>query len=183
MPYERRVFPCVLSLAAIISLAAPASATSLVRRGIESLSRDNETIVQASVVDIHSYWNPSHTFIFTDVHVRASKKFKGDAADDLSFTVMGGTVGQTTTLIVGGPDLAPGSEYVLFLSRTNLPGTPARLTVRDLCQGVFAVRHGRAVSQAAGEPLLPDAQGSAEAPGGADGLPLETLAQQIRDAK
>src|SRR6185436_20960272 len=100
--FKRRVFPIILSLAAIVSLAAPAFATSLVRRGIESLTRDNETIVQASVVDIHSYWNPSHTFIFTDVHVRASKKFKGDAADDLSFTVMGGTVGQTTTLIVGG---------------------------------------------------------------------------------
>jgi hypothetical protein len=173
----------VLSTAAIVPLAAPASATSLMRRGIESLTRGNETVVQANVVDIHSYWNTGHTFIFTDVHVRASKRFKGDAADDLSFTVMGGSVGETTTLIVGGPDLEPGSEYVLFLSRSDLPGSPGRLTVRDLCQGVFTVRHGRALSEAIGEPLLPDATGSAEVPGGAEGLPLETLAQQIRDAR
>jgi hypothetical protein len=180
---KRRVIPCLLSLAAIVSLAAPASATSLVRRGIEDLTRDNETVVQASVLDIHSYWNAAHTFIFTDVHVRASAKFKGAPADELNFTVMGGTVGQTTTLIVGGPDLAPGSDYVLFLSHTDLPGAPWLLTVRDLCQGVFAVRNGRAFSQAIGEPLLPDAQGIAETPGGADGLPLGTLAQQIHDAR
>jgi len=181
--FKRRVFPIFLSLAAIVSLAAPASATSLVRRGIESLTRDNETVVQASVADIHSYWNAAHTLILTDVHVRPSKQLKGAGAEDLTFTVMGGTVGETTTLIVGGPDLAPGFEYVLFLSRIDLPGTPGRLTVRDLCQGVFTVRNGRAFSEAAGEPLVPDAQGSAEAPGGAEGLALETLAQQIHDAR
>jgi hypothetical protein len=179
----RRIVPSVLSLAAIVSLAATASATSLTRLGVESLARDNEAIVQASVLDIHSYWNGAHTFILTDVHVRASKRLKGDAADELTFTVMGGTVGQTTTLIIGGPDLAPGSEYVLFLSHADLPGTRARLTVRDLCQGVFSIRNGRAFSEAAGEPLLPDAGGRAEVPGGADGLPVETLAQQIHDAR
>ena len=183
MPFMRRVLPSVLSLAAIVSLAAPVSATSLVRRGIESLTRDNETVVQASVLEIHSYWNTGHTFIFTDVRVRPSKLFKGDATDDLNFTVMGGTVGTTTTLILGGPDLAPGSEYMLFLSRTDLPGTPGRLTVRDLCQGVFTIRHGRAFSEAIGEPLLPDAKGSAEVPGGAEGMPIETLAQQILESR
>jgi len=179
MLYVRRAFPVVVALAAVVSLAAPASATSLMRRGIENLSHDNETVVQANVLDIHSYWNADHSFIFTDVHVRASKRFKGDAPDDLTFTVMGGTVGETTALVVGGPDIAPGFEYVLFLSRADLPGTPGRLTVRDLCQGVFNVRPGRAFSEAIGEPLLPDAQGSADVPGGADGLPLETLAQRI----
>jgi hypothetical protein len=178
-----RVSSGVLSLAAILSLAIPASATSLVHRGIESLTRGNETVVQASVLDIHSYWNAAHTFILTDVHVRPSVRLKGDAAADLSFTVMGGTVGPITTLIVGGPDLEPGAEYVLFLSHADLPGTPAKLTVRDLCQGVFAVRHGRAFSEAIDEPLLPDAQGSADVPGGADGVPVETLAQQIHDVR
>ena len=183
MLFKRRVFPLIFPLAAIVSLAAPASATSLVRRGIENLTRDNETIVQASVLDIYSYWNAAHTFILTDVHVRPSKQMKGAAGGDVTFTVMGGTVSGTTTLIVGGPELEAGSEYVLFLSRIDLPGTPGRLTVRDLCQGVFTVRQGRAFSEAAGEPLLPDAQGSAEAPGGADGIALETLAQQIHDAR
>lgn len=183
MSFKRRIFTVVLLFAGIVSIAAPARATSLMRRGIESLTRDNEAIVQASVLDTRSYWNASHTFIFTDVHVRATKQLKGTPATELTFTIMGGTVGETTTLIIGGPDLTPGSEYVLFLAHADLPGSPARLTVRDLCQGVFSVRHGRAISEAAGEPLLPDANGFADTPGGADGVPLETLAQQIHDAR
>jgi len=181
--FTRRVVSRVIVVAAIASLPTPVSATSLVRRGLENLARDNDTIVQASIVAIHSYWNASHTFILTDVQARPSKRFKGDAADGLSFTVMGGTVGETTTLIVGGPELAPGSEYVLFLARAGLPGAPARLTVRDLCQGVFTVRHGRAFSEALGEPLVPDAQGLADAPGGAEGLLLETLGQRILESR
>jgi hypothetical protein len=178
-----RVIPCVLSLVVSLTGAATASATSLVHSGIETLARDNETILQASVLGIHSYWDAGHTFILTDVLVRPSKRFKGDAPDELSFTVMGGSVDGITTLIVGGPELVPGSEYVLFLSRTDLPGAAARLTVRDLCQGVFTVRHGRAFSEALGEPLLPDARGDAEVPGGADGLPLETLGLKILESR
>lgn len=182
--HPRRVFPIVvsivLSLGALLTLAVPASATSLVRRGIEALTLDSETIVQGSVVDIHSYWNASHTLILTDVRLRPSKFFKGEAVEDVILTVMGGTVGGTTTLILGGPELAPGREYVLFLSHGDLPGAPARLTVRDLCQGAFAVRKDRAFSAALGEPLLPDAQGLTDVPGGVEGLSLETLAQLIR---
>ena len=93
---------------------------------------------------------------------------------------MGGAVGDVTTLIIGGPDLQPGSEYVLFLSRADLPGAVGRLTVRDQSQGVFEVRNGRALSQARAEPLLHDANGADVAPGGADGLTLDDLTHQVR---
>src|SRR5262249_2719600 len=161
-------------MAAVLApLPARAHATTLVHRGLEQLTAENDFILQADVLDIHSYWNVGHTFIFTDVHVRPTRVLKGAAAADLSFTVMGGTVEGTTILVVGGADLAPGSEYVLFLRQADLPGAPARLTVRDLAQGVFDVRDGRAISQAASAGLLPDALGNTDAPGGADGFPLD----------
>ena len=182
-----------LILVAVASavLAAPVTATTLVRRGLEELTAGNELIVQAKVLDIHSYWNDEHTFIFTDVHVRPLRHLKGApaqalherAVQDLSFTLMGGTVGETTTLLLGGPDLAPGAEYVLFLGRSDLPGAPGRLTVRDLSQGAFEVRHGRAWSQAIGEPLLPDALGETEVPGGPEGLLLETLSRRVLELR
>lgn len=173
----------LLAAVAGLMLAAPASATTVMRRGLDRLALENETIVEAKVLDIHSYWNPAHTFILTDVHARPSKTLKGTPAADVEFTVMGGTVGQTTVLIVGGPELVPGSDYVLFLGHAGLPGAQDRLTVRDLRQGVFVVDHGRAFSQARGEPLLPDAQGRADVPGGDDGFPLDTLTQQIQDVR
>src|SRR5262245_19857221 len=173
----------VLSAVALAALTSPATATTLVRRGLPRLTADNETIVQAKVVDIHSYWNADHTFILTDVHARPSQILKGRLAEDLTFTVMGGTVGETTTLIVGGPELAPGSEYMLFLGPSDLPGAPHRLTVRDLSQGVFDIKQGRAFSQAIGELLLPDAQEQDEPPGGAEGIPLATLTRQILELR
>ena len=169
----------LVSVALALS-AALAGATTLIRQGLERLTIDSETIVQAFVLDIHSYWNPDHQFILTDVRVRPSQILKGDPAGDVTFSVMGGTIGDVTTLIVGGADLAPGSEYVLFLSHADLPGAANRLTIRDHSQGVFEIAKGRAYSQAVGEPLLPDERGKFDVPGGTDGVDLDELISQIR---
>lgn len=179
----RAAFRWSLTLVAAAILPVPASATTLVHRGLEELTRGSELVVQAKVLDIHSYWNAEHTFILTDVHVRPSRVLKGPLGDDLTLTLLGGTVGETTTLVLGGPDLAPGSEYVLFLGRADLPGAPGRFTVRELMQGAFDIRDGRAFSQALGEPLVPDGQGSTEVPGGTDGLALETLTRRVLELR
>lgn len=179
-----RRFPwSVLLAAALLAAAAPAFATTLVRRGLEQLTLESDTIVEANVLEIHSFWNPEHTFILTDVRARPARVLKGQPVEDLRFTVLGGTVGETTTLVVGGPVLAPGSDYVLFLGKADLPGARGRLTVRELSQGVFTIGRGRARSQAAREPLLPDAQGRDDVPGGDEGMPLETLTQRILELR
>ena len=168
-----------LALIALATLAIPASATTLVRQGIDRLTVENETVVHGRVLDIRSYWNDDHTFILTDVRVRPARVLKGQPGGDVTFTVMGGSVGEISTVIVGGADLVPGSEYMLFLGRVDLPGAANRLTVRDHAQGVFDIVKGHARSQAIGEPLLPDAQGRTEAEGGEEGIPLEELVRQI----
>jgi hypothetical protein len=171
-----------LALIALAVLAIPAGATTLIRHGLESLTADNELIVHGRVLDIHSYWNDDHSFILTDVTMRPSQVLKGVAGRpaDITFTVMGGTVGEITTVIVGGPDLVPGGDYVLFLNREDLPGATQRLTVRDLSQGSYLVENGRAFSQALGHPLLPDAAGLTEPPGGEEGLALVEMMRQVR---
>src|ERR1044072_1824720 len=136
-------------------------------------------VMRATVLDIHSYWNADHTLILTDVRARPGLVLKGSAAGDVTFTVMGGTVGAVTTLIVGGADLAPGSEDVMFLAPAAPPAPPHRLTIRDHAQGVFDIVNGRAFSQALADPLLPDAQGETAAPGGEQGLALDDLVHQV----
>jgi hypothetical protein len=181
----KRVLRGVMALAIAAGVVAPVSATTLIRTSLDDLVRGNATIVVAEVVDVHSYWNEDGTFILTDVRVAASDVLKGRLQDrELTVTLMGGRVGDITTLIIGNPELIPGNSYVLFLNEEDLPGTRAR-TVRDLVQGVFDVRIGRdglrAVSQANGHPLLPDAFGSVDAAGGAEGFPLNFMMQSIRD--
>ena len=175
----------VLALVLTVLAAIPAGATTLIRSGLDKLTSENETVVYGRVLDIHSYWNAEHTIIMSDVRVRASQVLKGDkTAREISFTLLGGTVGDITTLIIGGPELVPGSDYILFLNREQLYGERQVLTVRDLVQGAFEVAGlgaGRRVySQALNHALLPDGEGLDDPPGGSEGLNLDGMLIQIR---
>jgi hypothetical protein len=175
----------LLAVVLAVFAAIPAGATTLTRLGLEGLTATNEMILYGRVLDIHSYWNTDHNFIMTDVRVRPTQVLKGDrSAQEVTFTVLGGTVGDITTLIIAGPELTPGSDYVLFLNREALHGNRNALTVRDLSQGAFEVANvggdRRAFSQALSHALVPDAAGLADPPGGGSGLALDDMLQQIR---
>jgi hypothetical protein len=184
-----RLSPPVTRIALVLVLTAlvsfPAGATTLIRESLKTLTDDNAMVVHGKVLDIHSYWNAEHTMIMTDVTVRPSQVLKGDrVVRDVTFTLLGGTVGDITTLIIGGPELVPGSEYVLFLNRERLHGDREVLTVRGLVQGAFDVSGEgaarRAFSQALSHVLLPDEEGLSEPPGGVDGFALDDLLSQVR---
>lgn len=177
----------MLATAILVSAAMPINATTLIRANLDDLATDNSTIVLGKVVESYSYWNADGTFIFTDIRVLAQETLKGDkpAGSEFTFTIMGGTVGDLTTLIIGGPELTPGKQYVLFLNEEDLPSVRATLTVRDHIQGVFDVKQVRgqlrAVSQANRHALVPDAQGKVDVPGGLEGLVFDDLRRLVRE--
>lgn len=176
----------VLAAAIAASVTAPLGATTLIRQGLDKLVADNATIVVGQVVDYYSYWNDDHTFILTDVRFAAEEVLKGRlTGDELTITVMGGNVGDLTTLIVAGPVLEKGQSYLLFLNNESLPGVDSALTVRDLVQGTFDIvvaKDGlRAVSQANGHPLLADFDGNSLPPGEEQGVLLNEMTSLIRD--
>ncbi len=171
-----------LALAAVV----PAGASTFRRSSLEGLVAGNETIVVGEVLEAHSYWNEAHSFILTDATLKVEEVLKGSRIGrELTVTLMGGTVDGRTALIAGGATLLPGSSYVLFLGRGNLPGVKGVTTVREHGQGVFEIflaKDGlRAVSQANGHTLLPDEKGLTEAPGGAQGIRFADLARSIRE--
>jgi hypothetical protein len=164
-------------------VVVPASATTLIRSGLDDLVAATGTIVVGEIVDGESYWSADGTFILTVLRVSTVEVLKGrPESRELTITTMGGTVGDTTPLLWGGPVLVPGRSYVLFLNQEELPGGRA-LTVRDLVQGVFELKEDggglRAVSQANSHPLLPDKGGDFEPPGGARGLQLDLLVESV----
>lgn len=172
-------------LAVVAGAVVPAGATTLVRAGLDELVAGNGTIVVGEVLDADSYWSADGTFILTDLRVSTIEVLKGrPESREMTVTTMGGTVGDTTTLIVGGPVLLPGRSYVLFLNPEELPGARA-LTVRDLVQGVFELKESpgglRAISQANSHPLLPDRGGDFEPPGGVKGMQLDLLVESIHE--
>jgi hypothetical protein len=176
----------LMAIAIAAGAAAPASASTFIREDLDALVAGNETIVVGEVVGTRSYWNSDASFILTDVRIAPRDILKGNLDKrELTITVLGGTVADLTTVIVGGANLERGSSYLLFLQKDNLPGVKAVRTVRDHSQGVFDIvlaKDGlRAISQANRHPLQPDAKGLTQPPGGAEGLPLGTLMNQIRE--
>lgn len=183
----KRLLRGALVLALAASVVAPASATSLVRASLDELVAGNGAVVLGEVLDTYSYWNAERTFILTDVRFKATEVLKGNPLDrDLTITMMGGTVGETTTLIIGTAELVPGNSYVLFLNDEDLPGAKGVRTVRDHAQGAFNVvmagRGLRAVSQANRHPLVPDKSGYFDAAGGPEGYPLGAMMQSVRES-
>lgn len=181
---QRRALRGFFLLVLAMWVVVPLDATTLIREGLDDLVASNERVVLGEVVDAVSYWNQDKTFILTDVRIAPAETIKGKAESELTVTLLGGTVGDLTTLIVGGAELIPGRSYVLFLNPENLPGVGRTLTVSDHCQGAFEVtaKGGelRAVSQATRHPLAPDRNGFADVPGGTEGFPLHTLLETLR---
>lgn len=168
-----------------VLLAHTGSATSLIRASVEVLTESNETVLVGEVLGAHSYWNDDASYILTDVEVAVRETLKGEATSDtVTVTLMGGTVGELTALVVGGASLEVGRSYVLFLDHEDLPGAPGTRTVGDHCQGVFDLEERsdgvRAISQARDQSLVADASGSFRVPGGDDGLMLEDLTAEVR---
>ena len=173
---------CLVALLALASL--PARASTFVRLGLEELTADSHTILLAEVLDAHSYWSPDSSFILTDVRVAPHRVLKGEAETSaIVVTLLGGSVGELTTLVVGGASLEPGRSYVLFLRKADFAGASGLKTVPELAQGVFEVVGApgglRAVSQAAEHHVLPGVGGDAVPPGGRSGLVLDYLLDRI----
>lgn len=175
-----------VAAAALLGASATAGATTLVRAGLEQLAASNSDIVVADVLETRSRWSADGRFIVTDVRLLAREVLKGpgSAGAELTVTLLGGTLGGLTTLIVSGAELRQGHRYVLFLNEEELLGARGVLTPREHSQAVFEVVQtksgARAISQADPGALVPDAQGRRDVPGGAQGLPLDQLLQTVR---
>lgn len=182
----RQLLRGVLAFAIAAGAVAPLSATTLIRQSLEDLVAHNETVIVGEVVDTSSYWNQDGTFILTDVRIATHEVLKGRVKQkEVTLTVLGGTVGDKSALIVGGAELVRGRSYMLFVSKGELPGGQAAPTVRHHSQGAFDIVMAgnglRAISQANRHPLQPDIRGQVTPPGGAQGIPLGTLMQSIRE--
>jgi hypothetical protein len=185
MKRSRKLF-CGLTLAIALGVGTPAGASTFVRVGLDYLVAQNGLIVVGEVLSTRSYWNDPGTLILTDVQISVSEVLKGRWAEhEITVTIPGGTVGDDTIAVLGGAELIKGSSYVLFLEKGNLPGASGVRMVRDHSQGLFEIRLGkdglRAISQAVRMELVPDAFGNATAPGGAPGMPFQSMRQSVRD--
>jgi hypothetical protein len=128
--------PLLVVLAALF-MAAPASATTLVRMSLDQLAEASTEIVRAHVVSQQTAWNPQHTRIYTYTTLALDQTYKGDPP---SFPVVqqpGGTVGKMRVFVAGTVQFHTQTGYLLFLERSS--ADPSKFLLVGMVQGAYRI--------------------------------------------
>ncbi len=109
-----------------------AQAATLEKLSMDQLSQNATSIVRATVAG--SYTSVINSTVYTHYTLRIAETWKGVAANEV--LVPGGTSGDLRQVFPGVPQLAAGSEYVLFLWKSSATGITHLV---GLSQGLFQV--------------------------------------------
>lgn len=111
-------------------------------------------IVSGTVLDVRSYWNTSHTMIWTSCMIKTGSVFRGtNVPDTVRFEFAGGQVDDYMIVSSAAPRLLAGKDYLFFLTRTGtkfqlLPAVTAAVPVSaNVASGISAITGEQALLQ------------------------------------
>jgi hypothetical protein len=122
----------VLLCAAIVS---DARATQIVYRSPQQLGQESALVVSGTVASVESYWNDTHTKVFTKTRIAVDETFKGTSQRMIDIIQLGGTVGTVKVTVHGALQWTPGEEVLLFVE----PNDAATYRVAGFSQGKFEI--------------------------------------------
>jgi hypothetical protein len=142
-----------------------AGATTLVKMNFSDLAREADMIVAGTVTEINGEWDPSLTFIRSNVTLDVQQSLRGQAPDTITLRNPGGWVGGEGQIAAGTAEFEVGEQVVLFLTTWEEDGAPK---VLGYVQGKSRV--------------VQDAQGRDRLMGGsADGRTLASVVRELRE--
>jgi hypothetical protein len=125
-----------LLLIGLLATASPAwAAQHVAAPSIEQLTRAADVVAIGEVVSATGEWAPGRATIQTRVVLAVVELLKGTEPSPLTFTHLGGRVGDEASAIGGGPQFQPGGRVVVFLTRRQ----DGSLRLRDLTYGKFGI--------------------------------------------
>jgi hypothetical protein len=103
-------------------------------------ARQAALVVEAEVLDAHSFWDASHARLFTRHRLRVFSLLKGQAADTTSLVLVteGGRLGLDQQTLTNTLQLTPGQQGIFFLSSAPWPG----LALADRAYTPYASEQG-----------------------------------------
>ena len=120
-------------------LAVTASATQVIHKSVQQLGSESVAVVRGQVTDIHSFWNDSHTKIFTEVTVAVAETYKGAAAPTVRVLQLGGVVDNVKVTVHGALQWRLDEEVLMFLE----PYRQGAYHVSGFSQGKFQIEHDK----------------------------------------
>ncbi len=140
----------VLIFLLLTGLFAPQTSALMVRKNIEELTSQADSILIGKVKKIESRWNEEKTLIYTYVTISVkehTKALSGMAeVKEVIVKVRGGEVGDIGLKVSGTPQFREGEEVLLFLKREKLP----LFSVTGLFQGKYTIEDGIAKNRMLG---------------------------------
>ncbi len=115
-----------------------AGATTLVKMGFSDLAREADHVVVGTVTGINGEYDPSGTFIRTNVTLEVERSFRGQAPDTLVVRTPGGRVGGVEQVALGVANFEIGERVLVFLTTWEEDGAPK---VLGYVQGKSRVRY------------------------------------------
>ena len=160
-----------LLLLAFLAAASPAwAAQALAAPSIEQLARQADIVVIGEVISATGEWAAGRATIQTRVALTVTESLKGTAASPLTFTHLGGRVGDEASALGGGPEFVPGERVLVLLTRRR----DGSLRLTDLTYAKFVVVRDAATGR--------EHAGRATGAVGADRVDLDQLRTLVRRA-
>lgn len=103
------------SLTAVLCIVPSESVAQAAKATLKELTETSHAIVRGKCEKKESYWNDSHTKIFTSVTIRTIESIKGNPGAETVVTIPGGQVGSTIYEVSDMPSFIEGEEMLVFL--------------------------------------------------------------------
>src|SRR6476469_2898411 len=110
-------FSLSMPLAALLFLATPALATTMLKQDLPELSKAADVVVRGRVTRVQSRWTDDHRRIVTDIDIAVSEAMKGSPGGTVTIVQPGGVVGDIGQRVDGMAEFKEGEECVVFLER------------------------------------------------------------------
>jgi hypothetical protein len=134
--------------AVVVTLAAPANATTALRLSNEAMAVNADVIVIGTAIDLQTVWE-GRTLV-TRVTLKVNDRIKGDVGSTVDIALPGGIDAnrrvKVAMVYAGAPHIGVGEDVFVFLSRDA--AVQSGLTVVGFSQGKFSIgtdADGRAV--------------------------------------
>jgi len=137
------VLHSVLIFLLLIGFLAPQVSALMVRKSIEELTSQADSILIGKVEKIESRWNEEKTLIYTYVTISVKQYTKAlsgaGEVQEIIIRVRGGEVGDIGLRVSDTPQFREGEEVFLFLRMEEVPV----FLVAGLFQGKYTIEEGR----------------------------------------
>jgi len=117
----RKVWLLCVVLLLGVSLAG---ATTLIKMNFGDLARQADQIVVGTVTGVEGEWDPSLTFIRTNVTLTVERSLRGQSSEQIVLRTPGGWVGGTGQDFEGAATFEVGERVLVFMTTWEEDGAP-----------------------------------------------------------